>query len=167
MEKKTTKTCGQKLGDYLIGLEDKSVYFSSEDICKMFGLDAKFSKDKEKCDQIVAYCRDYIYGIGYVLTNRRNVGWKVAVKFEATDEKIKACHRVLSRIVGLQKNHLNKLLTYSDIASNPVEEIRHSLAIEFSDTLGEFIEQLSNILKKDPKSKDAENQVEKTEEREV
>jgi len=152
MKQKTTSSCGRELAEFFIARsEDQNDrYWTEQEICTMFGLNALFSKDKQKLMQMIKVARDHLYTHGFILANRRTKGWKVAVLYEAVDEKEKACNRVLKQIVGIQKRHLNKKLSIIDVLSDPSRALQHEAVVEFADKLQQSIDDLNEILSKSP-----------------
>lgn len=130
-------------------------FLSVEEIASICGLDATYSKDEKLVRAYVHKMRKMIRDAGFIVHNKRNVGWKIAIGFEALDEREKICNKTLKYIISVQRTHLNKTLTISDIFTDNERKEQHFAIKEFAENLSAMILTLDESLDKSPMRKKA------------
>lgn len=117
--------------------ENNAVHIGVEELADLCGLEIRLSKQEKKLRGLIQVARSQLYQMGYVVHNKRNVGYKIAHKFEAMDEKEKQCHRAYRIIVNLEKTHFNKNLIFYDLGEDPDRQKQHQCIQEFKAALNE------------------------------
>lgn len=109
-----------KICDELIKKRDEACehFVSLEDIFKLLNLDSKLSNHEKLARYVIKKARDCMSNMGFVVYNKKNVGWKVAVGVEKVIERLKAQSR-------FKKLHSS--------ASKDVELLPHELTIVYGD----------------------------------
>jgi hypothetical protein len=123
-------------------------FLSIEEICLICGLDPERTTDEKMARAYIQQMRKIIRSMGYEVHNKRNMGWKVAVKFEAIDEREKLCRKTLKYIISAQRSHFNKTLTLIDVVSDDKRKMQHEAVYEFAEILSEMIVLLNKALDK-------------------
>jgi hypothetical protein len=142
---------------------DHEAYLGMDELGSILGLDPEKTKDEKKIRAYIQRVREQLRELdNLIMTNKRNIGWKVAIKFESMDERSKACERAFKGILSIQKTHFNKNLTYIELSDDSLRRMQNTSIKEFCDILGDSIDRLNLALAKNPFRKKAVAAVKKS-----
>jgi hypothetical protein len=130
--------------------ENIKEYLTFEELITEFRRKVEFKVDDQMMRSGIHRAIADMRNAGFVIMNKRNVGYKVADKFEAMDNKEKQFIRIAGRVAELTRDYLNHTLSIEDIMGDENRQTQHMILMALIENSRSFIKSSEDLLRKSP-----------------